>query len=203
MKAHRIWQKLEIAALDAKSFPSEAAEIQEESGTKQKDKTVTQACANALQLLVFECHPVSFSTPLTANLYDLWGHEIKFHFNCIAQNVEATTIYFNCILTNTAYGNIILYIKIVSFINLKFHILSPVTRKKPLKIFLKSIPEHCFCVKYSGLLLHLSIFSHFKLYINPCLEILQSWRPSRHNERTETAKHLKTKRDEITKTSAV
>jgi len=49
-------------------------------------------------------------------------------------------------------------------------------------------------VKYSCLLLHSLIFSHFKLHTNPCFEILQSWRTGRHNERTETAtKHLKTK----------
>jgi len=69
MKACRIWQKLEIPALDAKPFTSKEAEIEAESGTKQKDKTVTQVCANALQLLVFECHPVSFSTPLTQPNY--------------------------------------------------------------------------------------------------------------------------------------
>lgn len=134
-----------------------------------------------------QSHPEFLHSSDTATFCGLWASQIKFHLNCIEQNVHATTIHIKYNFTNTDSGHVILSITFVSFTNSKFHIWSPVDlgKKKTTKNISYTIPEQRFLctVKYSTLLLHFLIVSLFKLHINSCFEILQSWRSGRHNER--------------------
>lgn len=69
MKAWRIWPKPEIPAVDARSF-----HLKKLKYTMSLEQNKRMKCASAVQLLVFECHPVSFITPATQPIYLIVEH---------------------------------------------------------------------------------------------------------------------------------